>query len=211
MSFTFDSYQSLLLPIVAIGAYIGWRRGFWGEIGYTLGMALTLMATVIFPEQFLGLISRLILGVPRVFSILFNLNFSLPAADQLFGTPGTGRFLLTQIVLFALLVFLTYSMRYAWAYDGGKIRLPKNPAGKLLGAVFGGITGFFWFLGINSFLNIVRQLRGNDTIPPEGTTISLPTVPNVESLLSFVPTILLITIIVLMVLAVLRLPNIWKG
>ena len=211
MSFTFDSYQSLLLPLVAFGAYVGWQRGFWQEVGYTLGMALVLLASVIFPEQFIGFISRVILAIPRVFNILFGLNFTLPDTNVLFGAPGTGQFLLTRVVLFALLSFLVYSTRYGWAYDAGKVRAPKNNSGKILGGVFGAASGFFWFLALNNFLDAFRDLRQDRRIPPEGTTISIPTIANPNDLLGFVPTLLVVTLIVLGVLALLRLPNIWKG
>lgn len=211
MTFIFTSYQSLLLPLVAFGAYVGWQRGFWQEVGYTLGMALVLLASVIFPDQFIGFISRVVLAIPRVFNILFGLNFSLPDASVLFGAPETGQFLLSRVVLFSLLAFLVYSTRYGWAYDGGKARAPKNNGGKIMGGLFGAASGFFWFLALNNFLDAFRRLRDDPRIPPEGTTISIPTIQNPDLLLGFVPTLLVITLIVLGVLAVLRLPNIWKG
>lgn len=210
MRFTFESYDSLLLPFVAAGAYIGWKRGFWQEFGYTLGMALVLLATVVFPQQFIDFVSQVLLLVPRIFNVLAGQSITLPASSDLFGEPSTGRFLLTRVVLFGLLTFLVYSTRYGWAFEGGKARNPKNNGGRSLGAVFGAATGFFWFLALNSFLNAFRLLRDNPTIPPEGTTVAIPTIANPENLISFVPTMLVVIIIVLAVLAVLRLPKIWQ-
>ncbi|KAB8142052.1 hypothetical protein F8S13_16010 [Chloroflexia bacterium SDU3-3] len=211
MSFTFESYQSLLLPLVAFGAYIGWKRGFWIEVGYTLGMALVLLATVIFPEQFMDLVSQLIVLIPRIFRVMVGGDFSLPTSTDLFGTPDSGRFLLTRMALFALLTFLVYNTRYGWAYEGGKARGVKTTAGRLMGVAFGGSTLFFWFLALNNFLDSFRLLRDDPTIPPEGLTISVPTFQNPEVLLGLVPTMLVVILLVLGVLAVLRLPNIWKG
>lgn len=211
MSFSFETYDSLLLPLVILGAYFGSKRGFWGEAGFTIGMALTLLATVIYPDQFIGVIGRVITLFPRIINVALGTDIGLPSADDLFGAPGTGRFLLTRVLIFALLSFLVYSGRYGWAYDGGKPRMPKTLPGKLLGGAFGAASGFFWFLALTNFLDSLRLLRDDPRIPPEGTTISVPIIDDPTPLLGLVPTMLVITLIVLMVLALLRLPNIWKG
>ncbi|MBC8162863.1 MAG: hypothetical protein H7Z42_16770 [Roseiflexaceae bacterium] len=210
MSFSFETYNSLLLPLVILGGYFGWQRGFWGEAGFTIGMALTLLATVIYPVEFISIISRVIVLFPRILNVALGLSLDLPTSDDLFGAPDTGRFLLTRVLIFALLAFLVYSGRYAWAYDKGKARAPKANLGRFVGAVFGAASGFFWFLAGTNFLDALRALRADPRIPPEGTVISVPIINNPETLLGLVPTMLVVTLLVLMVLALLRLPNIWR-
>jgi hypothetical protein len=213
MSFTFDNYQALLLPLVAAFAYFGYRRGGWGELGYTLGMSLVLLATVVFPAQFIGFVDRVIVNIPRVFGLLLGVN--APTVDQgtLFGEPGSGRFLLTRVVLFTLLSFLVYNqVRYPWLYEApGKLRAaPKTVFPRLLGLVLGAVSGFLWFLAINDFLNALRGLRDDPRLPLEGTTITLPTIGDTTALLSFVPTIFVVLLVALLIAAAIRLPNLWK-
>ena len=212
MSFTFSSFQALLIPLIIVFGVIGWRRGFWREVGITGGMALVILATVLFPVQFIGFINRIIINIPRVFGILLNRNDvqALPS-DLLFGDPASGRFLLARVALFVLLTFLVYTTRYGWAYEGNKWRIAKTSGERVLGAMFGGITGFLWFVALNDFLNSFRAVRNNPVVPPEGTTITVPTVSDITPLLAFVPTLVVILIIVLLVLALLRLPRLWKG
>lgn len=212
MSFTFISFQALLLPLILGFGFVGMGKGFWREVGVTGGMALVVMSTVLFPVQFIGFLNRLITNVPRVFGLLLGREDlqALPP-DLLFGDPASGRFLLTRVALFILLTFLVYSARFAWAFEGGKPRFPKTGGQKGLGALFGGITGFLFFVALNDFLNTLKALRNTPTIPPEGTTITVPTIDDVSPLLAFVPTLVALLIIVLLVLAALRLPNIWKG
>lgn len=211
MSFTFSSFQALLIPLIAVFGVIGWQRGFWREVGSTGGMALVILATVLFPEQFIGFINQIIIKVPRVFGVLLSRDDiqALPA-DLLFGDPTSGRYLLARIALFVLLVFLVYSARFGWSFEGGKWRVAKTPSENLMGGLFGGITGFLWFVALNNFLNILRTFRSDPVLPPEGTTITVPTIEDVSPLLGFVPTLVAILIIVLAVLAALRLPRLWS-
>ena len=57
MSFTFSSFQALLLPLIVIFGIWGLIKGFWREVGITGGMALVILATVLFPVQFIGFIN----------------------------------------------------------------------------------------------------------------------------------------------------------
>jgi hypothetical protein len=210
MSFTFSSFQALLIPLIIIFGLVGLQRGFWREVGITGGMALVVLATVLFPEQFIGFINRIIINIPRVFGLLLGRDDTQPLpADLVFGDPTSGRFLLTRIALFVLLTFLVYTMRFAWASEGGKPRMPKTSGEKVLGGIFGGITGFLWFVAVINFLNTIKDLRNNPTLPPEGTTLTVPTVGDITPLLAFVPTLVVILIIILLVLAALRLPRLW--
>jgi hypothetical protein len=190
---------------------VGLSRGFWREFGVTAGMALVVLATVLFPEAFIGFINRLITNVPRVFGLLLNANVPALPDDLIFGAPGSGRYLLARFALFALLVFLVYNTRYGWAYDGGKPRAARSRGQRLLGGVFGAITGFLWFIALNDFLNALRTLRNTPVLPPEGTTINVPTVSDIPSLIAFVPTLVAVVLIILFVLLLLRLPSIWKN
>lgn len=211
MSFTFSSYQALLIPLVLILGYLGFKRGFWREVGITAGLALVVLATIIYPEQFIGFINRIIINIPRVFGLLLNADVNTIPEDALFGDPTSGRFLLARIAFFALLTFLVYGARFAWAYDpGGKPRGIKTTGEKVFGAVLGGISGFLWYVAINDFLNTWRELSNDPTLPLEGTTISVPTVGDISPLLAFVPTIVVVLLVVLLVLAALRLPNLWR-
>lgn len=174
-------------------------------------MALTVLATVLFPVQFLGFINRLIINVPRIFGLLLgNANAQPLDADFLFGAPDSGRFLLARVALFALLAFLTYSATFGWAVDGGKPRGAKTTGERAMGAVFGIVTGLLWFTALNNFLDALRDIRNTPTLPGEGTTLTVPTVSDVSGLIAFVPTIIAILIIVIFVLAALRLPKLWK-
>ena len=211
MTFTFSSFQALLIPFMLIFGLVGLSRGFWREFGVTAGMALVVLATVLFPEAFIGFINRLITNEPRVFGLLLNANVPALPDDLIFGAPGSGRYLLARFALFALLVFLVYNTRYSWAYDGGKPRGARSRGQRLLGGVFGAITGFLWFIALNDFLNALRTLRNTPVLPPEGTTINVPTVSDIPSLIAFVPTLVAVVLIILFVLLLLRLPSIWKN
>lgn len=211
MSFTFSSFQALLVPFVLLFGLAGLSRGFWREFGVTAGMALVVLATVLFPAQFIGFINRVISNVPRVFGVLLNIDVPALPSNLLFGDAGSGRYLLTRVALFGLLVFLVYNTRFAWAIEGGKPRAVRSSGQRLLGAVFGGITGFLWFIALNDFLNALRTLRNTPVLPPEGTTINVPTVNDVPALLAYVPTLVAVVLIILLVLLVLRLPSIWKS
>jgi len=205
MSFTFTTFQALLLPMILIGAYLGYRRGSWLEIGITGGMALVVLLTVFFPGPLLGFINRIIINIPRVIGLLIgNPNAQPLPEDLVFGGPDSGQFLLARVVLFFLLAFLVYNGRYAWA------RPAKTNTDRILGLLLGGFTGLLWFVALNDFLNTLRALRNNPVIPPEGTTITIPTVGDVAALVALVPTIAVVLLIVLAVLAVRRLPNLWK-
>ena len=219
MSFTFTSFRALLVPFIVIFGLVGLRRGIWREIGITFGMGVVVLATVLFPGSLIGFINRIIINIPRVFGLLLNRSGvqALPA-DLLFGdlgaTAGNVRFFIARIVLFLLLTFLVYSRRFGWAYDigpqGFKPRIATSRSQNLLGGVFGGITGFLWFIALNDFLNALRGLRNTDRIPPEGTTINVPTVTDISPLIAFVPTLVVILLLVLLVLALLRLPRLWR-
>jgi hypothetical protein len=205
MSFTFTTFQALLLPMILVFAYLGYRRGSWLEIGITGGMALVVLLTVFFPGPFLGFINRIIINIPRVLGLLVgNTNAQPLPEDLVFGSPSSGQFLLARVVLFFLLAFLVYNGRYAWG------RPPKTNADRILGLILGGFTGLLWFVALNDFLNALRALRENPVIPPEGTTITVPTIGDVAGLAALVPTIAVVLLIVLAVLAVRRLPNLWK-
>ena len=52
MTIIFSSFQALLLPMMLIFGFFGYRRGSWLEIGITAGMALDVLLTVFFAEQF---------------------------------------------------------------------------------------------------------------------------------------------------------------
>jgi hypothetical protein len=67
-----------------------------------------------------------------------------------------------------------------------------------------------WFVALNDFLNAFRELRGGQPIPPEGTTVSIPVIPDISPIVALVPTIAVVLLIVLAVLALRRLPNLWK-
>ncbi len=210
MSFTFGSYDALLVPMLLIGAFFGFQRGFWREVGITGGMALVLLLTILFPVQFISFINRIIINIPRVFGLLLNANAQPLPEDLLFGDPAGGRYLITRIALFALGAFLVYTARFGWAYDGGKPRFAKTSGEKLMGGVFGAISGLLWFTAIKNFLDTFRALRGTPSLPGEGLTLALPVLGNVGDLLGFVPTIIAVTLIILLVLAILRLPRIWR-
>ena len=204
MSFTFNSFQALLLPMVLIFGYRGYRRGSWLEIGITAGMALVVMLTVFFPVQFLGFINRIIINIPRVFGLLVGREGTQPLpADLIFGDPASARFLLARVALFILLAFLVYTGRYAWAR-------PSSTTGeRILGLILGGITGLLWFVALNDFINTFRAIRNTPVIPPEGTTITVPTVGDITALVALIPTIAVILLLVLAILAIRRLPRLW--
>ena len=209
MSFTFNSFQALLIPLIIVFGIVGLRRGFWREVGITAGMAIVVLFTVIRPDVFIGYINRIIINIPRVVALLLGRDAQPLPADLVFGDPSSGRYFLARVALFVLLTFLIYTLRFDWAYEDGRPREPKSSGEKVLGAIFGGITGFLWFVALNDFLNTFRTLRGNPVIPPEGTTVTVPTVSDLASLLAFVPTLIVILIIILLVLAALRLPRLW--
>jgi hypothetical protein len=209
MSFTFSSFQALLLPLIIVFGIMGLRKGFWREVGITAGMAIVVLFTVIRPDLFIGYINRIIINIPRVIGLLLGTDAQALPADLVFGDPSSGRYLLARIALFVLLTFLVYTARFAWAYPDGRPRAPRTSGERVLGAIFGGITGFLWFVALINFLDTIRDLRNNPTIPPEGTTVTVPTVTDLGPLLAFVPTLVVILIIILLVLAALRLPRIW--
>lgn len=205
MSFTFSTFQALLLPMILIFAYFGYRRGSLAEIGITGGMALVVLLTVFFPSQLLGFINRVVVNIPRVFGVLVGNNDAQPLPEDLvFGDPSSGQFLLARTVLFFLFAFLVYSRKYGWS------RPPKSNPDYVLGLLLGGFTGLLWFVALNDFLNGLRALRSNPVLPPEGTTIVVPTVGDISGLVALVPTIAVVLLLVLAVLAVRRLPNLWK-
>jgi hypothetical protein len=204
MSFTFSSYQALFLPMIIFFAYLGYRRGAWFEIGITGGMALVVLLSVFFPQQFLGFINRVIINIPRVFGLLLGRSDISPLPEDLiFGAPGSAQFLLARTVLFFLLAFLVYSRGYPWG------RPPRVNRDRILGLILGAATGLLWFVALNDFLSAFRALRGGQPIPPEGQTISLPII-DVSPLVALVPTIAVVLLIVLAVLAFRNFPKIWK-
>ena len=211
MTLVFNSFQSLLVPFLVIFGLIGLRRGFWREVGITGGMALVLLGTVIFPTALINFINRVISNVPRVFGLLLNVDAEALPNDLLFGEPGSGRFLLARFALFVLLASLVYTSRYSWAFEGGKPRSARGGGQTILGGIFGAITGLLWFIALNDFLNQLRVLRNDPVIPPEGTTLTIPTITDLSPVIAFVPTLVAILLIILLVLAFLRLPNIWRG
>jgi hypothetical protein len=205
MSFTFTSFQALLIPMILIFGYFGYRRGAWFEIGITGGMALVVLLTVFFPVQFLGFINRIVINIPRVFGLLLGRSDVQPLDENLiFGTPDSAQFLLARVVLFFLLAFLVYNGRYAWS------RPAKTNTDRLLGLILGGVTGLLWFVALNDFLNSLRQIRGSPELPLEGQTITIPTVGDISPIVALVPTIAVVLLIVLAVLAIRRFPNLWK-
>ncbi|HEX6293085.1 MAG TPA: hypothetical protein VFZ66_28135 [Herpetosiphonaceae bacterium] len=215
MTLVFNSFQALLVPFIVIFGLIGLRRGFWREVGITGGMALVLLGTVIFPTALINFINRIIINIPRVFGLLLNVDAEALPPDLIFGDPDSGRFLLARFALFVLLATLVYTSRYSWAYElgreGPRPRATRSAGQALLGGVFGAITGLLWFVALNSFLNQLRALRNDPIIPPEGTTLTIPTIEDLSPVVAFVPTLVAILLIILLVLAFLRLPNIWRG
>jgi hypothetical protein len=209
MSFTFTSYEALLFPLIILFGIFGWRKGFWREFGNTAGLAVAVLLTVIFPVQFLGFINRIIVNIPRVIGVLLGRETTEPLPGNLiFGDPTSGRFLFARVSLFILMAVLVYTMHLGWAYEGGKPRAAKTNGERVLGAVFGAITGFLWFVAVNDFLNTYRVVFNRPTLPLEGTTIS--TSPSdIDALLAFVPTLIVVLIIILVVLALVRLPRLW--
>jgi uncharacterized membrane protein required for colicin V production len=190
--------------MILIFGFFGYRRGSWNEIGITAGIALDVLLTVFFAQQFLGFINRIIINIPRVFGLLFgNPNVQPLPEDLIFGTPDSAQFLLARVVLFFLIAFLVYSGRYGWA------RPPKTPLDRILGLVLGGITGFLWFVALSDFLNTFRALRGQPTVPPEGTTLSIPIV-DVTSVAVLVPTIAVLLLILVGIFVIRQLPKLWK-
>lgn len=204
MTIIFSSFQALLLPMMLIFGFFGYRRGSWLEIGITAGMALDVLLTVFFAEQFLGFINRIIINIPRVFGLLLGNTDVQPITENLiFGDPGSAQFLLARMVMFFLIAFLVYSGRYGWG------RPAKTPLDRILGLVLGGITGFLWFVALNDFLNSFRALRGQPTVPPEGAVLSLPTI-DTASIAALVPTIAVLLLILVAIFVIRGLPKLWK-
>jgi hypothetical protein len=205
MSFTFSTFQALLLPMLLGFAYFGYRRGSWFEISITGGMALVVLFTVFYPQEMLGFINRVVINIPRVFALLLGSDSAEPLpGDLIFGEPGSAQFLLARTVLFFLLAFLVYNGKYGWG------KPPSSNTDHFLGLILGGVTGLLWFVAVNDFLNALRALRNDPVLPPEGTTITIPTVSDVTGLVELVPTIAVVLLLVLGVLALRRLPRLWK-
>ena len=83
MSFTFSTFQALLLPMILVFAYFGYRRGSWLEIGITGGMAMVVLLTVFFPAQLLGFINRVIVNIPRVLGLLVGNANAQPLPENM--------------------------------------------------------------------------------------------------------------------------------
>lgn len=216
MTIIFQSLQAFLIPVMVVFGIIGWRRGFYREVGNAAGIAIALALTTGIGGQFLiGFINRVITLGPRIIALLLGraapdtaINPPIP------GEPSDGRNLLFRLIFFVVFVVLTYTLTFPWERDPDPkkqgFRKPINFFEKVLGAVFGAIIGFLYFAAFQTFGNEIAANQNRPPILADGTSISIPAPIGVETILGFLPTIAVLAVVILVVLILFRLPRIWR-
>jgi hypothetical protein len=131
---------ALLLAIVAVFAYIGYRRGWNKEVVATAGI---------------------ILGVFAIY------QFDQLVRVQLLGSAPRDQVFIIQAILFCMVVFFAYQTRALGRGENNRDRLQVSVLGLLIGSVNGYMVGgTLWYLmDINSY-----PLTPYITAPQQGTT-----------------------------------------
>lgn len=189
------TWQLLLtLPFLVAGVLYGWRRG-WREEAIT---TVVLLGALLFfgnnrLADILGsLVNRIVQAFALFFSALFGLNI---AAHELVTENNAGLF---RFIGFIILVMLAYVIGSALGLREGVGR-----AGRLLGAVLGGLNVFLVASQLWSYLQ-----RFLPSIFERESTITITPDSDANLLRGYLPSIFAILLILLLIIVFLRLPKI---
>jgi uncharacterized membrane protein required for colicin V production len=213
MTIVISSLQALLVPVMIIFAILGWRRGFYREVGTAAGLAIGLFLTTIAGQGLVGFVNRLITLGPRILNQLLGrgdvgITLEAPIPEDALDPRNW----LFRVVVFIVIAVLTYTVMFPWERDpkSGRYRLPGNNLWeKVLGGVFGAAVGFLWLGAVQSFANELAAIQNRPALLQGGAAINVPTL-GVDAILSFLPTIAVLAVVVLIILILFRIPKIWS-
>lgn len=192
---------SLLLVIIAIGGYLGWKHGIRSFLTITLISAIAYMMFVNGVEQLLGYFDNLYSNLPKLFAILTGSNpdnvLAWPQIGLTLGLP-----LPVRVVLFIVVVTL------AWIFNAKPNWYKKgagDPLSKQLGAFSGALTALILTSALTAFW---REAVSQGGTVPEPINNFLGAFPDVTAVAPWLITVFLLIIVASIIL---NLPRLWKA
>jgi hypothetical protein len=213
MTIFIGSLQALLVPVMIIFGVIGWRRGFYREVGTAAGLAIGLFLTTFIGQELVGFVNRLIVLGPRILNQLLGrgdvgTTLSAPIPENEFDARNW----LFRVVVFIVIAVLTYTVMFPWERDpkSGKYRAPGNNLWeKVLGGIFGAIVGFLWLGAVQIFSGRLAEIQNRPPPLADGAQLDVPTL-GIDAILTFLPTLAVLAVVVLVILILFRIPKIWQ-
>jgi hypothetical protein len=189
----------LLLFIMILGGWYGWRHGIRSFLTVTLVSALAYMMFVNGMVQVIAYFENLYSNLPKLFAILIGNNPDTVAA---WPAPGLNLTLplAVRIVLFIVLVALAWIFNSKPDWYSNK----PNPQGRQLGAFSGALTALIWTSAITTFWREAAT-AGGGAGPLSGF---LGIFPDVSAVAPWLITIFLLIVVISIVLNV---PKLWKA
>lgn len=187
----------LIILVMAIGGYIGWRQGLRSFLTITLVSALAYLILISGGEQVIGYVNNLYSNIPKLLAILTG---GSPDTAPLWGPllPVTfGWPLALRVFLYIILVALAwfFNKKLPW------YAMKQDTLSRQLGVFSGALTALIWTSAVTSFW---RESGGGGG----GAGNILRIFPDVTAITPWLITILLLIIVIGVVL---KLPTLVKA
>ncbi len=189
------TWQLLLtLPFLVAGVLYGWRRG-WREEAIT---TVVLLGALLFfgNNRLADILGSLVNRIVQAFALFFSALFGGSiAAHELVTESNAGLFRFVGFVVFVVLAYII----------GGALglRAGVSRAGRLLGAILGGLNVFLVASQLWSYLQ-----RFLPSIFDRESTLTITPDSDANLLRGYLPSIFAVLLILLLIVVFLRLPKI---
>ncbi len=197
MTITLEGW-TLLILLMAIGGYVGWRRGIREFLTITLVSALAYLILVIGANPIISYVNNLYINIPKLLEIFMGGNPDTVAAWQPLGI-AEGLPLAVRVVLFVALVILAFIFNQRPTWYSAK----ASPQSKQLGIFTGALTALIWTSTFTTFWQEAAS-QGNQLPDPFGTVSSLPDVTSVA------PWLIILLFLIVVASIFMNLPKLWK-
>ncbi len=185
----FVSGWTILIILMIIGGYEGWRRGIRAFITITAVSGIAYLLLISGGRQILAYINNIYSHIPMLLAVLLGNNATQAGLwNPIINTDFQFPFLV-RVVLFLMLAVGGWlvNTRTQWYKPG-----PKDQASRWLGIFAGALTALIWVSAISAFWQEANANRGFQG--GVGSVISI--LPDVTAILPWLIAILFLIIVV---------------
>lgn len=192
---------TLVILLMAFGAYVGWRQGIRAFLTITMVSALSYIFLVSGVSQLLDYMNNIYVNIPKLIAIFTGGNPDAAVAWNPI-LPTVTLPLIVRFVLFVALVLLS------WFFNSWPNWYKKGPAGdplsRQLGAFSGALTALIWTSAISTFWQ--------QSIPQGGQQGDLANmISSIPDVTPIAPWLITLFFLIVVVSVVLNIPKLWKA
>lgn len=189
---------TLMLILMVIGGYVGWRKGLRAFLTITLVSALAYLLFVIGTTPLIDYVNNLYTNIPKLVAVFTGGDPDTVASWQPLGLD-LGLPLPVRVFLFIAFVVIAwiFNKKPNWYSD------KTNPQSQQLGIFSGALTALIWTSAVTTFWQEATGGGGGNT------TIAtiLNSLPDVTSVTPWLITMLFIIVVIGVLI---NLPKLWK-